>query len=171
MQVLSTEKLRRWAFDYIHSVFQGRDGQRLTAIVTPTLAALPPKVPSAARVTGESNTAAIMALMKVIECWTHLHIHEASYATAHLHIYANAHLHMQTYTRTRPLQLLIKVIKCWTHLHTHANTNTNTHARALADANTTLAHTYMQPHTRTHAHTRLHPSSTVLMKVIKCWID
>ena len=63
--MLSAEKLRRWAFDYMHSLFQGQDGQRLTAIVTPTLAELPPKVPKAARATGESNTSAIMAMMKV----------------------------------------------------------------------------------------------------------
>ena len=64
IEVLCAEKLRRWIFDYLHGVFKD---ERLTAVVTPTLAALPPRMPEkSGRETGESNTAEVMQMMKFI---------------------------------------------------------------------------------------------------------
>jgi Asp-tRNA(Asn)/Glu-tRNA(Gln) amidotransferase A subunit family amidase len=63
LEVLSAEKLRAWAFDYIHELF---DEQNLTFIATPTVPILAPVLSEAAWSVGESNVPLVMSLLRYI---------------------------------------------------------------------------------------------------------
>lgn len=64
LEVLVAEKLRRFAFDYLTKEIFGR--LNVTAIVTPTVGVLPPRLSPAARLSGESNSRLVVQLMKFI---------------------------------------------------------------------------------------------------------
>mmetsp|Transcript_11207 Transcript_11207/g.31546 ORF Transcript_11207/g.31546 Transcript_11207/m.31546 type:complete len:268 (-) Transcript_11207:70-873(-) len=55
--------VRGWAVTFIEQLFREK---QLSGLLTPTLATLPPRMPQAARATGESNTSLIMALLRFI---------------------------------------------------------------------------------------------------------
>lgn len=61
-EVLAGEKLRRWAFDYIHAIFD----DNVTAIVTPTTSISAPRVSQESLAYGESNTTQIVELLKYV---------------------------------------------------------------------------------------------------------
>lgn len=63
VEFLATGWVRGWSMDFFERLF---DNERLSCIFTPTLATLPPRMPPAARYTGESNTTLSMELLKYI---------------------------------------------------------------------------------------------------------
>ena len=69
LEVLSGERLRAWAFDYVTSLMRE---QNLSCIVNPTIAMLPPALSEDARVHGESNNPLTVRMMKYINLGNYL---------------------------------------------------------------------------------------------------
>jgi len=63
LEVLAAERLRRYAFDYMHELFANNT---LDAIVSPTLPMSAPVLSEAAQLDGESNTPLVVEMMKFI---------------------------------------------------------------------------------------------------------
>lgn len=59
----SSAWIRGWAMAFLQELFEK---ESLSGIFTPTLACLPPRMPAAAKGTGESNTALVMQFTKYI---------------------------------------------------------------------------------------------------------
>lgn len=62
-EYISTAWIRGWAMSYLQELFTTN---KLSGILTPTLACLPPKLPAAAKETGLSDTALVMQMTKYI---------------------------------------------------------------------------------------------------------
>lgn len=59
LEMLAADRLRAWAFDYVHSdIFGG--GANVTALVSPTIGVTAPAISEAAMQTGESNNPLVM---------------------------------------------------------------------------------------------------------------
>lgn len=64
LEILSAEKLRAWAFDYVKGeIFHKHN---LTAMLTPVIPGLPPILTDAAKVAGESNTAETVKTLRYV---------------------------------------------------------------------------------------------------------
>ena len=63
LEVLAAEKMRAWAFDFLHELFSS---QNLTFIATPTVAVVAPELTDAAMILGENNVPLVMKLLKYI---------------------------------------------------------------------------------------------------------
>lgn len=63
VEVLAAEKLRGWAFDFMHLLFKEHS---LSAIANPTVGILPPPLTDDAKLYGESNSPLVLQMMKYI---------------------------------------------------------------------------------------------------------
>ena len=63
LEVLAAEKLRGWAFDYMHQLFETH---ALSAIANPTVGMLAPPLTEDAKLFGESNSPLVLQMMKYI---------------------------------------------------------------------------------------------------------
>lgn len=63
LEVISAEKIRGWAFDFIHDQFEKHS---LSAIANPTVGMMAPPLTDDAKLYGESNSPLVLQMMKYI---------------------------------------------------------------------------------------------------------